>query len=120
MSLHSSRTHKPNKIKRSDLVDQLRDYQIRSKHDWASISFFTKTASLSYSLSRMDMMMFVIWELLILAFIVSSAVSLYLTHLELGLILATITSLLLLCMKVTKKVKLNRKKNRRMRLPLSM
>ncbi|KAL7614957.1 uncharacterized protein LOC111889520 [Lactuca sativa] len=112
--------HKPNKIKRSDLVDQLRDYQIRSKNDWASISFFTKTASLSYTSSRMDMMMFVIWELLILSFIVSSVVSLYLTQVKLAFILSTITSLLLLCMKVTKKVKLNMKKNRRMRLPLSM
>ncbi|KAJ0702150.1 hypothetical protein HanPI659440_Chr14g0526111 [Helianthus annuus] len=68
----------------------------------------------------MDMVMFVIWELLILAFIISSVVSLYLTHLRLTLILATVAWLLLLCMKVTKQFKLNRKTKRRMMLPLSM
>ncbi|KAJ0462810.1 hypothetical protein HanHA300_Chr14g0508231 [Helianthus annuus] len=68
----------------------------------------------------MDMVMFVIWEILILAFIISSVVSLYFTHLRLTLIFATVAWLLLLCMKVTKQVKLNSKTKRRMMLPLSM
>ncbi|KAI3745734.1 hypothetical protein L6452_08140 [Arctium lappa] len=121
MSLNSSSMHKQNKIKRSDLVDQLRDHQVRSKFNWASVSYFSSTANLSSSsYSRMDMMMFVLWELLILAFIVSSAVSLYLTHWRLTLTLAIITLLLLLCLKVTKQAKLNKKNKRRMLLPLSM
>lgn len=32
-------------ITRSNLVEQLREYQIRSKHDWASVSFFSSTSS---------------------------------------------------------------------------
>lgn len=32
-------------ITRSNLAEQLREYQIRSKHDWASISFFSSTYS---------------------------------------------------------------------------
>lgn len=32
-------------ITRSNLAEQLRDYQIRSKHDWASVSFFSSTSS---------------------------------------------------------------------------
>ncbi|KAJ0654727.1 hypothetical protein HanLR1_Chr14g0510391 [Helianthus annuus] len=68
----------------------------------------------------MDMVMFVIWEILILAFIISSVVSLYFTHLRLTLIFAIVAWLLLLCMKVTKQVKLNSKTKRRMMLPLSM
>nr|XP_043609259.1 uncharacterized protein LOC122581155 [Erigeron canadensis] len=107
------------KITRSNLVDQLREYQVRSKHDWASVSFFSSTSNFSHS-SRVDVVVFVLWELVILAFFVFSAVSLYFRHLRLGFVLATITLLLLLSMKVTKRIKLNQKKKRRMLLPLSM
>ncbi|KAB5557743.1 hypothetical protein DKX38_008652 [Salix brachista] len=198
-------------ITRSNLVDQLREYQIRSKHDWASVSFFSSTSNLSssryvllaipflkFSISkfehhgislpdeeacllvyekirgvaqvefhasdfwdemlsskfgsneamgfvvqnkilelndidsdlvsslcpvyacRVDVVLFVIWELFIIAFLVFSAVSLYFRHMQLAFILVCITLLLLLCMKVTKQVRLARKKKRRMLLPLSM
>ncbi|KAF9683209.1 hypothetical protein SADUNF_Sadunf05G0188900 [Salix dunnii] len=105
-------------ITRSNLVDQLREYQIRSKHDWASVSFFSSTSNLSTS--RVDVVLFVLWELFIIAFLVFSAVSLYFRHMQLAFILVCITLLLLLCMKVTKQVRLTRKKKRRMLLPLSM
>ncbi|CAH2036723.1 unnamed protein product, partial [Thlaspi arvense] len=36
-------------ITRSNLAEQLREYQIRSKHDWASVSFFSSTSSFSSS-----------------------------------------------------------------------
>ena len=65
-------------------------------------------------------MVFVIWELFIIAFLVFSAVSLYFRHMRLAFILVCITLLLLICMKVTKQVRLARKKKRRMLLPLSM
>ncbi|XP_076885677.1 uncharacterized protein LOC143535266 [Bidens hawaiensis] len=107
------------RITRSNLVDQLREYQIRSKHDWASMSFFSSTSNLSSS-SRVDVVVFVIWELVILAFFVFSAVSLYFRHMKLGFGLATVTLLLLVSMKVTKRIKLAQKKKRRMLLPLSM
>ncbi|KAL1557124.1 hypothetical protein AAHA92_12649 [Salvia divinorum] len=62
-------------ITRSNLAEQLREYQIRSKHDWASVSFFSSTTNLASS--RVDVTIFVIWELVVLAFLVFSAVSLY-------------------------------------------
>ncbi|XP_059460573.1 uncharacterized protein LOC132189797 [Corylus avellana] len=105
-------------ITRSNLAEQLREYQIRSKHDWASVSFFSSTSNLPSS--RVDVVIFVIWELFILAFLVFSAVSLYFRHMRLALILVCITILLLLCMRITKQVRLARKKKRRMLLPLSL
>ncbi|OMP03002.1 hypothetical protein CCACVL1_02634 [Corchorus capsularis] len=54
-------------ITRSNLAEQLREYQIRSKHDWASVSFFSSTVNITSS--RVDVVVFVIWELLILAFL---------------------------------------------------
>ncbi|KAA8528804.1 hypothetical protein F0562_036159 [Nyssa sinensis] len=36
-------------ITRSNLAEQLREYQIRSKHDWASLSFFSSTSTLAPS-----------------------------------------------------------------------
>ncbi|CAN4095482.1 unnamed protein product [Withania somnifera] len=105
-------------ITRSKLAEQLREYQIRSKHDWASVSFFSSTSNLTST--RVDVVIFVIWELVILAFLVFSAVSLYFRHLKLAFILVCVTLLLLLCMKIAKKVRSARKKKRRMLLPLSM
>ncbi|KAG5410155.1 hypothetical protein IGI04_006474 [Brassica rapa subsp. trilocularis] len=63
---------------------------------------------------------FVIWELVILAFLVFSAVSLYFKRLELAFILVCVCLLLFVCMKITKQVRIARKKKRRMLLPLSM
>ncbi|KAJ7957948.1 NADH-ubiquinone oxidoreductase chain [Quillaja saponaria] len=105
-------------ITRSNLAEQLREYQIRSKHDWSSVSFFSFNSNLSSS--RVDVVIFVIWELVILAFLVFSAVSLYFGHIRLAFMLVCIMVLLLVCMKVTKQVRLARKKKRRMLLPLSM
>ncbi|KAJ7966940.1 NADH-ubiquinone oxidoreductase chain [Quillaja saponaria] len=105
-------------ITRSKLAEQLREYQIRSKHDWASVSFFSSTSNLASS--RVDVVIFVIWELVVLAFLAFAAVSLYFRHIRLAFILVCITVLLLLCMKITKQVRLARKKKRRMLLPLSM
>ncbi|KAJ0026138.1 hypothetical protein Pint_09274 [Pistacia integerrima] len=36
-------------ITRSNLAEQLREYQNRSKHDWASVSFFSSTSNLPSS-----------------------------------------------------------------------
>ncbi|KAL8059337.1 hypothetical protein ABFX02_03G079800 [Erythranthe guttata] len=105
-------------ITRSKLAEQLREYQIRSKHDWASVSFFSSSSNLASS--RVDTAIFVIWELVVLALFVFSAVSLYFRNIRLAVLLLSIALLLLLCMRVTKQVKLARKKQRRMLLPLSM
>ena len=73
-----------------------------------------------YSWCRVDVVIFVIWELIILSFLVFSAVSLYFRHIQLTFVLVCITMLLIVCMKVTKQMRLARKKKRRMLLPLSM
>ncbi|KAL1533127.1 hypothetical protein AAHA92_33056 [Salvia divinorum] len=70
-------------ITRSKLAEQLREYQTRSKHDWASFSLFSSTSNLASS--RVDVAIFVIWELVILAFVVFSIVSLYYRHSRLAL-----------------------------------
>ncbi|KAF3521940.1 hypothetical protein F2Q69_00050225 [Brassica cretica] len=106
-------------ITRSNLAEQLREYQIRSKHDWASVSFFSSTSSFSSS-SRVHVVVFVIWELVILLLLVCSAVSLFFRRLQLAFILVCVSLLLLFCMKIMKQVRLARNKKRRMLLPLSM
>ncbi|CAG7903417.1 unnamed protein product [Brassica rapa] len=104
-------------ITRSNLAEQLREYQIRSKHDWASVSFFSSTSN--FSSSRVHVV-FVIWELVILLLLVCSAVSLFFRRLQLAFILVCVSLLLLFCMKIIKQARLARNKKRRMLLPLSM
>ncbi|KAK4753391.1 hypothetical protein SAY87_022189 [Trapa incisa] len=36
-------------ITRSNLAEQLREYQIQSKYDWVSVSFFSSTSNLASS-----------------------------------------------------------------------
>ncbi|KAK1295789.1 hypothetical protein QJS10_CPB15g00302 [Acorus calamus] len=108
-------------ITRSKLAEQLREYQARSKHEWASVSFFSSTSNLSSSSSsRIDVVISVIWDLFILAFLVFSAVSFYFKYTKLALCLLFITTLLLVSMKIVKQIRLARKRKRRMLLPLSM
>ncbi|KAH7669122.1 hypothetical protein IHE45_11G056400 [Dioscorea alata] len=110
-------------ITRSNLAEQLREYQIRSKHDWASLSLLSSSSSSSSSTtsvsSRVDVMS-VIWELAIFALVVFSAVSLYFRHMRLAFSLMFVATLFYICMKITKQVRQNRKSKRRMLLPLSM
>ncbi|XP_010935222.1 uncharacterized protein [Elaeis guineensis] len=106
-------------ITRSNLADQLREYQIRSKYEWATVSFLSASSSSSNTSSRVDVI-FVIWELLMFAFLVFSGVALYFRYMRLAFSLICITTLILVCMKVTKQVRQNRKNKRRMLLPLSM
>ncbi|KAJ0964000.1 hypothetical protein J5N97_029122 [Dioscorea zingiberensis] len=103
-------------ITRSNLADQLREYQICSKNDWAFLSFFSSTSNIS---SRMEVMS-VIWELLTFGLIVFSAVSLYFRFMRLAFSLVCVAILLYICVKITKEVRQNRKSKRRMLLPLSM
>ncbi|XP_072968967.1 uncharacterized protein [Typha angustifolia] len=103
-------------ITRSNLAEQLREYQIRSKHEWAALSFFSSTSNSS---SRVDVIS-VLWELLIFASLVFSGVALYFRYMKLAILLICLITLIVLCMKITKQVRQNRKSKRRMLLPLSM
>ncbi|KAI4366272.1 hypothetical protein MLD38_022167 [Melastoma candidum] len=69
-------------ITRSNLAEQLREYQLRSKSDWTSVSIFSSSSASGFGSSRVDVVIFVIWELVILAFLVFSAVSLYFRHMQ--------------------------------------
>ncbi|KAJ8477509.1 hypothetical protein OPV22_021236 [Ensete ventricosum] len=104
-------------ITRSNLAEQLREYQTRSKHEWATASFFSSTSS--HASSRVDAV-FVIWEMLMFALLVLAGVALYLRYMKLAFLLICVTALVLVCMKVTKQIRQNRKSKRKMLLPLSM
>ncbi|XP_020696055.1 uncharacterized protein LOC110109361 [Dendrobium catenatum] len=103
-------------ITRSNLAEQLREYQVRSKHDWATVSFFSSTSSNN---SRVDVAS-VILELFMFAFLVFSAVSLYFGYMKLAFVFICMTAFILVCKKITKQIRQNRKSKRRMLLPLSM
>ncbi|XP_074564393.1 uncharacterized protein LOC141820928 [Curcuma longa] len=98
-------------ITRSNLAEQLREYQVRSSHEWAIVSFVTS--------SRVDVIL-VLWELLMFAFIVFSGVALYFQYIKVALVLVFLTFLMLVGIKVTRQVRRNRKMKRKMLLPLSM
>ncbi|XP_039138279.1 uncharacterized protein LOC120275658 [Dioscorea cayenensis subsp. rotundata] len=103
-------------ITRSNLAEQLKEYQIRSKNEWASLSFFSSTSNIS---SRMEVIS-VIWELLTLALIVLSAVSLYFGYIRVTFFLVFVAILIFIFAKIAKEVRQSRKSKRRMLLPLSM
>ncbi|CAA6673538.1 unnamed protein product [Spirodela intermedia] len=104
-------------ITRSNLAEQLREYQIRSKNDWASFSFFSSTANIP---SRADVVISVLLELWIFALLIFSGISLYLRYMRVAFLLICAATLLFVFMRVVKRVRQNRKSKRRMLLPLSM
>ncbi|GLJ30338.1 hypothetical protein SUGI_0600220 [Cryptomeria japonica] len=68
-------------ITRSNLAEQLRDYQIRSQHKWASLTFFSATAQIT---SGSEAAKAGLWGLLFFALIIFSFISLYLRYTWLG------------------------------------
>ncbi|XP_078446320.1 uncharacterized protein LOC144715260 [Wolffia australiana] len=105
-------------ITRSNLAEQLREYQIRSKHDWASFSFFSSTAATAPSKS--DVVISVLLELWMFAFLIFSGISYYLGYIWASFFLLCGAVLVYAAMRVVKRVRQNRKSKRRMLLPLSM
>ncbi|XP_074581045.1 uncharacterized protein LOC141837565 [Curcuma longa] len=104
-------------ITRSNLAEQLREYQVRSKHEWATLSFFSSTAT--NTSSWVDVIL-VVWELSMFASLIFSGVALFFRYIKVALVLISLTFLMLLCIKVTKQARKNRKMRRKMLLPLSM
>ncbi|URE14849.1 hypothetical protein MUK42_10918 [Musa troglodytarum] len=96
---------------RSILAEQLKEYQIPFRSDWPTAS--------SNSSSRVDVI-FAIWEVLMFACLVFTGVSLYFRYMRLAFLLICVTIIILVCMRITNKVRQNRKSTRRMLLPLSM
>nr|KAJ0207790.1 hypothetical protein LSAT_V11C500243650 [Lactuca sativa] len=146
MLSRSNSTHQEKKITRSNLVEQLREYQIRTKHDWASVSLFTPSSNLYTSRKLKIDIYFTLLQILLLSNIPKeveedNGITLvlndpYITHIggcggfcNMGTCDSCIfrvslyfrqLKLALVLGSVTKHVKLAHKKKRRMLLPLSM
>ncbi|OAY80976.1 uncharacterized protein LOC109712844 [Ananas comosus] len=88
-------------ITRSKLVEQLRDYQIRSQH-------------------KRDIIGAVSWGLLCCFLIVSSYVTLYFRYFRLSAIIICLGILFPMCLHIFRQRMSARKRERRLLLPLSM
>ncbi|XP_072956072.1 uncharacterized protein [Typha angustifolia] len=88
-------------ITRSKLVEQLRDYQIRSQH-------------------KRDIIGVVSWGLLCCFLIISSYVTLYFRYFRLSVVIICLGILFPTCLHIIRQRKLARKRERRLLLPLSM
>lgn len=104
-------------ITRSNLAEQLRDYQVRSQHKWAPLTLFSSTTQIT---SGSDAAKAGLWALLFLALLIFSFIALYLRYTWLGFTFVCLAILLPICLKIVRQTKLARKRRRRMLLPLSM
>ncbi|KAF8405217.1 hypothetical protein HHK36_010117 [Tetracentron sinense] len=104
-------------ITRSKLVEQLRDYQIRSQHKWAALIIFSPKPQI---ISRADCIVSLLWALLFTMLVVFSYVALYFRLIRFSAIVICLGILLPTCLRISRQRKLARKRERRMLLPLSM
>ncbi|KAK9129900.1 hypothetical protein Sjap_010387 [Stephania japonica] len=104
-------------ITRSKLVDQLRDYQIRSQHKWAKLTIFSPKPHL---ITRTDVNVARLLALLFGALVISSYVSLHYKYFRISILIIAFGILLPTGLKISRKVRLARKRERRLLLPLSM
>ncbi|KAJ3674453.1 hypothetical protein LUZ60_005069 [Juncus effusus] len=88
-------------ITRSKLVEQLRDYQIRSQH-------------------KRDIIGAVSWGLLLCFLIISSYLAIYFRHFKVSALIIFLGILIPSCLHVSRQRKLAKKRERRLLLPLSM
>jgi len=114
---YKDRKQRDSMITRSNLAEQLRDYQIRSQHNWASLSFFSSTGQIA---SRDDAARARLWLFLFFVLLISSFIALYLRYTLPAVSFACFAILLPICLKIIRHFKLARKRQRRMLLPLSM
>ncbi|KAF9620528.1 hypothetical protein IFM89_013149 [Coptis chinensis] len=101
-------------ITRSMLVEQLRDYQVRSQHKWAKLIFFSPKPHIT---SSGDAVVAFSWALLFLVLVISSLPALYFTHFWLSALVLCLGILVLICLRNSRQKWLARK---RLVLPLSM
>uniref|UniRef100_A0ACD5YJ99 Uncharacterized protein n=1 Tax=Avena sativa TaxID=4498 RepID=A0ACD5YJ99_AVESA len=98
------------------LVDQVKEYQARSRNAWAASSFLSSTSSASSSYSWVDDLL-VIWKLVLFALLVLTFVALYFQSRGLAFFFACIAALLYICIGLKRK---HTRSKQRMLLPLSM
>ncbi|PIA55713.1 hypothetical protein AQUCO_00700195v1 [Aquilegia coerulea] len=101
-------------ITRSMLVEQLRDYQIRSQHKWAKLIIFSPKPQIN---SSADAVVAFSWALLFLVLLIFSCITLYFRHIWFSAIVLCTGILLLVCLRISRQRWLARK---RLVLPLSM
>ncbi|KAA8531867.1 hypothetical protein F0562_006416 [Nyssa sinensis] len=103
-------------ITRSKLVEQLRDYQIRSQHKCPALTIFSLKPQIT---TWADVAVAIFWALLFCVLVVSSYVTLYFRHFWLSFVILCLGILLPICLRISRQA-LARKRDRRLLLPLSM
>lgn len=103
-------------ITRSKLVEQLRDYQVRSQHKCPPLAVFSPKPLLS---TWGDVALAAFWALIFFVLLISSYVTLYLQHYWISSFILCIGILLPIRLRILRQ-SLARKRDRRMLLPLSM
>ncbi|XP_017697194.2 uncharacterized protein LOC108511131 [Phoenix dactylifera] len=125
-------------ITRSKLVEQLRDYQIRSQHKWVALfnpisppdgvkliaasgySMSGNSSESAASLTLRDIIGALSCGLLLCFLVISSYVTLYFRYFRLSAVIICLGILLPVCLQVCRQRKLAKKRERRLLLPLSM
>ncbi|KAK4416557.1 hypothetical protein Salat_2481200 [Sesamum alatum] len=103
-------------ITRSKLVEQLRDYQIRSQHKCPALAVFSPKPLLS---TWTDVAVAIFWALISFVLLVSSYITLYLKHYHISFIIVCLGILVPIRLRISRQ-SLARKRDRRLLLPLSM
>ncbi|KQK23126.1 uncharacterized protein LOC100839975 [Brachypodium distachyon] len=106
-------------LQRQPLVEQVKEYQARYRHAWATSSFLSSTSTSSSSSSWIDVLL-VIWELLFFALLVFTCVAFYFKFIGLAFSFLCVAALLYMCMRLTKEERKHKRSKQRMLLPLSM
>ncbi|KAG6401928.1 hypothetical protein SASPL_138796 [Salvia splendens] len=103
-------------ITRSKLVEQLRDYQVRSQHKCPPLAVFSPKPLLS---TWNDVALAAFWAFIFIALLFSSYITLYLKHYWVSSIILCLGIFVPIRLRILRQ-SLARKRDRRMMLPLSM
>ncbi|KAL7141767.1 hypothetical protein ABFS83_08G075700 [Erythranthe nasuta] len=103
-------------ITRSKLVEQLRDYQIRSQHKCPALTVFSPKPLLS---TWTDVAVAIFWAVIFIVLLITSYATLYLKHYWVSFFVVCLGILVPIRLKFSRQ-SLARKRDRRLLLPLSM
>ncbi|KAI4314854.1 hypothetical protein L6164_027721 [Bauhinia variegata] len=101
-------------ITRSKLVEQLRDYQIRSQHKYSALTFFSAKPHIN---TWIDVLVAIFYALVFCTLVISACLTLYYRHFWLLLVVICLGVFLPVRLRMSRQ-KLLRKRERR--LPLSI
>ncbi|KAF4350260.1 hypothetical protein CsatB_024575 [Cannabis sativa] len=104
-------------ITRSKLVEQLREYQIRSQQKFSPLTVFSSKPNPT---SRYDVAVAIIWALVFTMLVVSSYLALHFKHFRLSVFIFCLGVFLLLRLRISRHTLARRSRERKMLLPLSM